>query len=170
MQPGGNDLGAPYISKLSQTEICKLLNTTEASGFFEEPADYRFPFDGAWGGNITVNGWHSNSSSAQVLGSAISGRPYYDDLFCRNCPIPSQETIIQPGLANLYFLLQNYRPAKRHVAPVEKLHVTFSGTDKPANGKTWPLTSISLAQLWKDCNRDYDCSDSGMIVEGCSLN
>ena len=168
MQPSNNKLGAPYISKLSHDEICKLLNTAQKSGFFgkDEPAYDSFPFSGAEIEAVSINGWESKQSGAQILSPAIAGHPYYDNWFCRNCPIPSKETIIRPALTNMYFLLSHYRPQSRQIAPVEKLHVTFTQPEKKATPQVWPLKSISMAQLWKDCNKDYDCTDSGMVVEG----
>lgn len=165
LQPGGNSLGAPYITKLSQDETCKLLNTAAKSSFFEEPAYYNFPFDGLGSGTITVNSWRLHSSGAQALETAMSGAPYYRHLFCRNCPIPDENTIIKPGLANMRYLLQNYIPQKRTVAPVETIHLTFHGKEDEVKTQ-WPVTGISFQELWKKCNDPYDCSDAGMIIEG----
>ena len=163
LQPGKNTDGAPYISHLNQEEICKLLNTIDKTGYFEEPNYYNFPFDGLGGQYITVNGWKSNTSGAQVLWYALSGAPYYDGLFCRNCPVPSGETIIKPGLANTYFLLENYLSSNRKVAPVDKLLVTIIPEEEP--NSSWPIKSITTAELIKKCD-ETSCYDVGMVVEG----
>lgn len=164
LQDGNDSLGAPYVSKLSQSEICKILNTAEASGFYEEPRDYNFPFSGLGSSTIYVNGWKANESGGQVLDSAISGEPYYDTLFCRDCPIPTDGTIIRPGLANMYYLLQHYQPEKRQKASISKLHVMISPLQEEPK-IAWPLTSISADEFWKACDPDI-CPDAGMIVEG----
>ena len=54
LQPGSTQFGQPYISRLDQTEICKILKTIDSSGFFEEPRFYNFPFDGFGSQYITV--------------------------------------------------------------------------------------------------------------------
>lgn len=163
-QKGANHLGAPFVSHLEEKEICKILNTVDASGFFDEPREYRFPFDGLGSEYITVNGWRSHSSGSQILTYALSGAPYYDGLFCRGCPIPSEETIIQPGLANVYFLLKDYFSPNRTVAPVDKIIVYFySVDDQPTH--EWPITSISTPELLKRCEESY-CYDVGMTFDG----
>ena len=159
----GNSTG-PSIAKLSQDEICKVLNTVEASGFFEEPNDYSFPFAGGWGSYIGVNSWKSNWSGAQQLYSAIRGEPYYNVLFCRNCPIPSEETIIRPALANTYYLLQNYLAKNSHLAEIKKWHVSFYSSDDKPN-QVWPLTSISFEQFLEKCHGDV-CLDTGVDIDG----
>lgn len=164
LQAGGNQNGPPYISKLDRPEMCKILNTVDASGFFSEESFYNFPFDGAGSQYITVNAWKSNSSGSQVFSYALSGAPYYDGLFCRDCPIPSEETIIQPGLANVYFLLKDYVSSDRKLAPVDKLNVYFTSVnDQPTND--WPITSISSSELIQMCEDAY-CYDTGMIIDG----
>lgn len=164
LQKGANYLGSPFISHLEQKEICKIFNTVDASGFFDEPREYRFPFDGLGSQNITVNAWKSNSSGSQIFTYALSGAPYYDGLFCRDCPIPSENTIIMPGLANVYFLLRDYVSPNRKVAPVDKIKVYFlSVNDQPTH--KWPITSISPSELIKKCEETY-CYDVGMTFDG----
>jgi hypothetical protein len=164
LQQGENYLGPPFVSHLDQDEMCKILNTVDASGFFEEPGSYNFPFDGLGSQHVSVNAWKSNSSGAQIFDYALSGAPYYDGLFCRNCPIPSEQTIIRPGLANVHFLLRSYVSENREIAPVDKLEVYFIPVDQEPT-HDWPITSISPAELSEKCEQTY-CYDAGMILEG----
>lgn len=159
----GNNIG-PSTAKLNQDEICKVLNTVDKSGFFEEPNDYNFPFAGGWSSYISVNGWKTNWSGSQQLYSAVRGEPYYDILFCRDCPIPSQQTIIRPALANIYYFLQNYEPKGRHLAEIKKWHVSFYASEEKSD-RVWPLKSISFDELWAKCQAEY-CMDTGMEIEG----
>jgi hypothetical protein len=161
--------GVPYLIQLSRNEVCKTLNTVDASGFFEEPNYYNFPFDGLGGSSISVTAWKSNSSGAQILDSAISGDPYSDVLFCRNCPIPSAETIIQTGFANTYYFLQNYRSPNPQKVPVNEILVEASPVEIEGSAPSWPLTSMSLeqfTQLMKQCQDDRTCSYEGMTFGG----
>jgi|GEM_PF-4882070 len=164
LQQGPTRFGAPYVSHLDQDEMCKILNTVDSSGFFEEPREYTFPFDGYSSQYITVNAWKSNSSGSQIFTYALSGAPYYDGLFCRNCPLPSEHTIIQPGLANVYFLLRGYTAAMRELAPVDKLQVYLDPVEEEPT-HTWPITSISPSELAEKCDQSY-CYDAGMILDG----
>lgn len=164
LQPSEMRMGQPYVSHLDQTEICKILNTIDASGFLDETGRYDFPFDGLGSQYITVNAWKSNSSGSQVFTYALSGAPYYDGLFCRNCPVPSEDTIIRPGLANVYFFLKNYVSETREVAPVEKIKAYIWPVDQEPTD-SWPITSISLSEFSRKCNESY-CYDVGMILDG----
>ena len=163
LQQGPNYLSPPFVSHLDKKEMCKILNTADASGFFEEPNFYNFPFDGAGSQYVTVNAWKSNFSGTQIFNYALSGAPYYDGLFCRNCPIPSEGTIIQPGLANVYFLLKDYVPKSRKVADVDKLIVYLIPDDREPTD-AWPITTISPSELVEKCNATY-CYDAGMILD-----
>lgn len=169
--PGNYDSnGDPYFVQLSNDEICKILNTANASGFFEEPNYYLFRFQGASGSGIIINGWKSNSSAAELLSRAISGYPYYDPLFCSDCSIPTEKTIIQPGLANMYYFLQNYQPSNPQKVPVKEIIIDVN----PEHGEDeaiteWPLNSISLdrfMQYFKECNENSACRERGLTFNG----
>ena len=166
LQEPDNPPDAPYITKLDPNEVCKVLNTVEASGFFEETGDYDFPFDGAASSFISVQAWKSNASGAQDLWGAIAGEPYYDKLFCRDCPIPSAKTIIRPGLANVYYFLQNYLPANRQKAPVDEIYVRLDPSEQKSN-RAWPLTSLTLDQFIEKCAL-CDNMGFGMTIDGAA--
>ncbi|MGC1377561.1 MAG: hypothetical protein WA821_15110, partial [Anaerolineales bacterium] len=169
--PGNYDSnGNPYFVQLSNDEICKILNTANASGFFEEPNYYVFRFQGASGSGITINGWKSNSSAAELLDWGISGAPYYNPLFCSDCSIPTEKTIIQPGLANMYYFLKNYHPSNPQKVPVKEIILDVNPEHSENEAITeWPLKSISLdqfMQLVKECNENSACSEKGMKFSG----
>lgn len=167
--PGNtNEQGIPYAIQLSHDEVCKLLNTVDASGFFGEPSYYNFPFDGLGGSDISVNAWKSNQSGSQILASAISGDPYFDMLFCRNCPIPSEGTIIQPGLANMYYFLRGYHPPSSQKVPLKEILVQVNESMYDVNSE-WSLTSMTLNQFEqaiKNCREEPTCYSEGMAFEG----
>lgn len=160
-QRGNTYTDMPYISFLNQEEICKILNTVNSSGFFEEIPDYQFPFDGLGRETISVNSWNSNSSGGQILSHAISGATYYDSLFCRNCPIPSPNTIIKPGLANTYFFLENYYSPNRQKAQLDRISVYMNFTDETAT-HTWPFETITIDDFVQQCDESY-CYDAGLV-------
>lgn len=163
-QEGNSRLDAPFISHLNQEEVCKILNTVDVSGFFSEVQDYQFPFDGLGRETIEINAWQSNTSGGQLLSYAISGATYYDGLFCRDCPIPSPETIIKPSLANPYFFLDNYYSSTRQKAPIEKLLIYLLPTDSEAT-HSWPLKSITSQDFYNKCEEN-NCFDAGMVIDG----
>jgi hypothetical protein len=166
-QPGG-PLSSPYVSHLSDKEVCRILNTVDASGFFQEPTYYEHPFDGLGSHDIYVNAWKSNSSGSQVLNRAIAGAPYYDGLFCRNCPIPSAKTIIKPGLATVYFLVDKYYDPERKLAPIRNLKIQLLEVgESPV--KPWPLTTITFSDLYNECEK-ASCFYSGMLVDETLAN
>jgi hypothetical protein len=164
LQRGQDYLDPPFIAHVDQNEMCRILNTVDSSGFFEESEFYNFPFDGTGSQYISVNAWKSNTSGSQILSYAISGAPYYDGMFCRDCPIPSEGTVIRPGLANVYFFLKKYVPENREVAPMDKLKVYLEPADEEPTGD-WPITSISLSELARKCEESF-CYDQGMILDG----
>lgn len=154
----------PYVTQLNNDEVCKLLNTVEKSGFAGEPHEYNLPFAGASSSYIAVHSWGvSNSSYAQLFWSAVQGAPYYNNLFCRDCPIPSAKTIIRPPMANLHFLIQNYTPAKRSLTKIERVNVIVYPADAK-DGKRWPLTSISIEDFW--AQKIERCPDEGKDFTG----
>lgn len=154
-----------FISHLDNQEVCKLLNTVDASGFFKEPNFYNFPFDGLGSSYISVNSWDSHSSGSQILSYAISGAPFYDGLFCRDCPIPSEDTIIQPGLANIYFLLENYYSPNRQSVQSDTVRVYIDYTEEPST-HSWPFKTISISDFFQKCNKELYCLDIGMQFDG----
>lgn len=164
LQAGSGFSSPPYISHTSQKEICKLFLTINQSGFFEEQKWYSMPFDGLGGGSIQVNAWKTNTVSSQVLDYAIKGSPYYTTLFCRFCPLPDINTIIRPPMANVYFLLDSFVPENREIASTQDI-VIYLGLvdDKP--GESWPISSVSLENLWDQCSKT-SCTDVGMVVTG----
>lgn len=160
-----NDI--PYALQLSPTEVCKLLNTVNASGFFEETDNYRFHFGGLGGDTIAINAWKTRRSSVEMLSSAIVGASYYATLFCRDCPVPSEGTIIQPGLANIYSLLKTYRPKNLPKAPAKEVLVQVNETEREINSE-WRLKSMPMEQflqLMRECYKDGTCSE-GKIFRG----
>lgn len=157
--------GKLYVSHLDNQEVCKFLNTVDSSGFFEEPQYYTFPFDGAGSEYVLVNSWKTSSSGGQILGYAISGAPFYDVLYCRNCPRPSADNIIKPGLANIYFLLKNYYSENRQVVQFDKLRVYIDYTEEPAT-HSWPFNTISLSDFFQKCDQELYCLDIGMEFNG----
>jgi hypothetical protein len=164
IQQGTNYSSQPFISHLDEKELCKFLNTIDASGFFDDDFRHFFPFDGLPSSYLNIKTWKSKSDSAQILDYAISGAPYYDTLFCRNCPIPDKNTIISPSLANIYFFLKNYTPASREIASFEQILFSIEPVDTESS-RDWPIKSISPADLWSKCNEKY-CYDQGMVLEG----
>lgn len=153
-----------YVSHLDNKEVCKILNTIDSSGFFEEPNFDSFPFDGLWSSYFSVNSWKSDFSQFQALSSALSGKPFYSGLFCRDCPIPSADTIIKPGLANTYFFLQNYYFPNRQSAQLDKVRVDIEYIDQPAT-HSWPFKSITISDLFQKCRNDMPCNDHGVGLE-----
>ncbi len=161
-----NDL--PYTMHLSQAEVCKVLNTIETSGFFEEDGVYEVPYGGLGSEGISVNAWKTNSSGAQLLSSAILGGPYDNSFFCQDCAFPFKEAIIRPGLANTYYFLKNYRPEHFPIAPVKEILVQTSKSMHEIDAE-WPLQSISFEQFiqsMKDCNEDPACGYQGKTFSG----
>ena len=164
LQPGKGYDSAPYISHLNNNEVCKLLNSVEKSGFFEDKGYYNMPFAGAGGSNISVNAWKSNNSGAEGFYGAVEGYPYFDPMYCRNCPIPSEETIIGPPLANTYYLLKNYIPANRSIAQTGKLLVHFIATDGP--GTPWPVKFYSIDHIFDQ----FPAAEQIVVLEGQPAN
>jgi hypothetical protein len=164
LQPGEDKEGPPYISHLDNSEICKLLNTAEKSGFFGEPNSYNMPFDGTPGSALAVNSWRRNRSSAQMFFSAVDGLPYSDFFFCQNCPIPYESTIIQPGLANLFFLIREYIPAGRKYAKIEKLTIYPTDILPDEQAVPWPIDDIPF-DAFVDPDNPLYCNGI-VVVEG----
>ncbi|MCG2784404.1 MAG: hypothetical protein L6461_04795 [Anaerolineae bacterium] len=160
----GNYSNQPFISHLDEKELCKFLNTIDVSGFFDDDFRYSFPFDGLSSSYISISAWKSNSNGTQILDYAISGAPYYDTLFCRDCPIPDKNTIIRPPLANIYFFLKSYTPAKRQVAAFERIIFSIEPVNTESS-RDWPIKSITPVDLWSKCLEEA-CYDQGMLLEG----
>ena len=146
LQLGIGDNSPTYVSHLDNNEVCKLLNTIDYSGFFEDQGYYDMPFAGAGGTGFLVNAWKSNRSGAESFYEAVAGHPYFDPDYCRNCPIPDERTIIGPTLANTYFLLKNYLPANRTIAQSGKLLVHFISGGAP--GEPWPVKSYPIDNIF----------------------
>lgn len=163
IQQGLNYSSQPFISYLNEKELCKFLNTIDASGFFDDDSLYSFPFDGLSSGYITIKTWQSKTIGTQILDYAISGAPYYDTLFCRDCPIPDKNTIIRPPLANIYFFLRGYTQAEQQTANFEQIIFSI-GPVETESARDWPIKSISPVDLWSKCLEEA-CYDQGMLLE-----
>jgi len=145
---------------LSRQEICRLLNTIDQSGFFDyDPASFgELMTDGASSGNIAVNAWRTNSTGQQYLWKWV-----YEgtDWYVEECRINQSECIppptILPALSSTYKLLNEYDPGGLQPLPVESLLIWLVDPWSDEPGKTWPIETPSLHQLYtmNDPEREY---------------
>jgi len=147
-----NKQGQIVTAKLSQTELCSLLNTIDQFGFFDydtksylsdgEPTDFYASFYTS----IEVNAWRSMSIALPNLESNAEGQLLGEDN-CRFCSSP-MPTIL-PALWNTYWFLSRYAPNGLELYQPDRLAVWIARRwEGQPEDRQWPLTSPTLKQLY----------------------
>lgn len=147
-----NQQGQIVTVKLSQAELCSLLNTIDQFGFFDyDTKSYwgdRDPtvYHPALSTSIVVNAWRSKSIGLPDLRANAEAQLSGEDncLFCSS-PMPT----ILPALWNTYWFLRRYNPPGLQVYQPDRLAVWVARRWKgQPEDRQWPLTSPTLKQLY----------------------
>jgi hypothetical protein len=134
--------------KLSNQEICALLNTVDQTGFFDyDPSTYEFSKnnqEGLVSEYIRVNSWRSKSVELYGLGFAI------------------EEEFVQyevdKVMVDTYMIINHYPREGFEIYQPEKLAV-WAVPIRDWNGEpysTWPIKSPSLAEISQTRDSQYD--------------
>ncbi len=148
--------------KLSQSELCALLNTVDQFGFFDyDPATYlskeglsKQLIMGAGTNFIKIDAWRSKDISLYNLSGYFSLQAS-DYAQCPDCRATGPTFL--PSLWNTYLFLnrfkptglQPYQPTKTSVWVIDH---RFGQSKDPR----WPFASISLQQLYQDTRAGTD--------------
>jgi hypothetical protein len=147
-----NKQGQIVTAKLSQTELCSLLNTIDQFGFFDYDAKSylgdRDPtyYHPAFYTSIVVNAWRSISIGLPDFEANAEGQLSGED----NCPFCSSPTpTILPALWNTYWFLNRYTPNGLELYQPDRLAVWVAKRwEGQPEDRQWPLTSPTLKQLY----------------------
>jgi hypothetical protein len=163
------------MSQLSESSVCKLLNTIDQAGFFDydpstylrDPIRWVPPYFGIGHINIEVIAWRSKSIS-------ISS-PYYFlyDLpltpTAVNTPSYNQEfPTILPALRRTYDLIAGYQPEKFEVYQPERLGLWIKWINKSSDDapEPWPFNSINLSSVITPTMTGDFWNEPNLILEG----
>lgn len=141
-------------AQVSRDELCTLLATIEADGFFEfGTSEYQRPdVHDAVNVTVAVRGWRERTFVAYALYNYIGPHAY---THATPYPIPA-------GLANAYLRLLDYSPASAVPYVPEQVEVLISQRAAGSSAALWPFAAPSLANLFARSRMP----DGSVMLEG----
>lgn len=148
--------------KLDQSEVCRILNTIDQTGFLDfDPATYSVPkiYDAAnW--RIEIYAWKNKDVKLYGLGEIA------DELNSDPSLIPSN--MINPSsVRDTFALLYNYPTAELDVYIPQRLGIwLWKSSFEFASVKAWTVDNISLAKLYKKAGSAVDTMPRPIYLTG----
>jgi len=148
--------------KLNQSEVCRILNTIDQTGFFDfDPSTYStsgVTDSGNW--RVEVYAWRNKDISLYGLGDEVN--------FLNQDPSLSPSDTIKPSsVRNTFTLLYNFPLTGLDVYIPKLLGVWIwkSSFGLPRT-KTWTVDNISLAKLYKKAGSLVDALPRPIYLDG----
>jgi hypothetical protein len=146
--------------KLNQTEMCKLLNTVDQSGFLDFAPD-SYSVNLRWDvqmWNINVHAWRNKEAALFALGNVV-------DYLERYSEFPSG-LVIPPSVINTYVLLSNYATDDFSIYSPSSLVIWIWRPTNDYVSKDWTIKNLSLAHLYQKAGSPIDKLPEPVIING----
>jgi hypothetical protein len=138
----------PLGRVLSRQEVCSLLNTLDALGFFETgPDSYSNPWPEGVETTIHVDAWQENYASGIGLACFVLAE---DPSTCCLPDVECQIPEIAEVLSQVIHLLEAYDPGGLQLQASDGVVVVFREPAQPESAtRDWPLVDLPLAEVYR---------------------
>ncbi len=148
--------------KLDQSEICRILNTIDQTGFLDfDPSTYSIPkaYDVAnW--RIEIYAWKNKDVNLYGLGEITNDLNYDQSLIPSNVINPS-------SVRDAFTLLYNYPTDELDVYIPQRLAIwLWKSSFEFSSTKAWTVENISLAKLYKKAGSAVDTMPRPIYLAG----